>query len=120
MAIFNWERFKNSFIHAWRGFWEVWKKEQNFWIMVVLALVVIFLMIILEVSSVEKTILILAVAGVLTAEILNTAVEVLADKINLENQENVKLLTDIMAGYVLVWSISALVIGLFIFWPYFF
>lgn len=119
MAIYDWNRLKQSFIYAWTGIWTVLKKEQNFWIMVLFSILVIFLMFYLNLTRVEKSLHLVALAGVLTAEIANTAIELVMDKFDLSDHGHVKIVKDIMAGTVLIWSIVTLAVAIIIFWPYF-
>ncbi len=61
---------------------------------------------------------ILAIAMVLTAELVNTAFEHLCDVVQPELHASVKAAKDVAAGAVLVTSIAAAVIGALVFWPY--
>ena len=117
-SFFSWKRFKNSFFYAWSGIWSLFKKEQNLWIMLILAFAILLLAWLFGLTVLEKAILILTIAVVISAEILNTAVEFIFDKFHMASEENAKIATNIMAGFVLILSIASLVIGLLIFWPY--
>ena len=118
-SLFSWTRFKGSFIYAWAGIWALLKSEQNLWIMLAIGVAVLFFAWYLDLTNLEKAILILVSAAVIAAEILNTAVEFIFDKFHpIENHEDVKIVKDIMAGLVLIWSIAAVVVGAIIFWPY--
>ncbi len=62
--------------------------------------------------------LVLAIAIVLAAELVNTAFEHLCDVVQPELHASVKAAKDVAAGAVLVASIGAAVIGVLVFWPY--
>jgi len=117
-SLFSWQRFKNSFIYAWNGLWQLLKKEQNLWIIVILAAAVLFLAWWYRLTNIEFAIVIVAVVCVVGAEILNTTVELISDKFKLEKSLDIWIIKDIMAGFVLIWSIAAAVVVLMIFWPY--
>jgi len=120
-SLVSWRRFKNSFIYAWNGIWQLLKKEQNLWIIAILGAMVLFMAWWYRLAQIEWTILILAVAAVVGAEILNTAVELISDKFQLDKLEkslDIKIIKDVMAGFVLIWSLAAAVVVLLIFWPY--
>ncbi len=119
-SLFSWKRFKGSFVYAWVGLWQLLKKEQNLWIILFIGLVVMLFAWYLGLTLTEKAILILVIASVIGAEILNTTVEFVFDKFHMDDQENIKIAKDIMAGFVLIWSIVSAIIGLLIFWPYLF
>ena len=61
---------------------------------------------------------VIAIAMVLTAELVNTAFEHLCDVVQPELHASVKAAKDVAAGAVLVTSIAAAVIGVMVFWPY--
>jgi diacylglycerol kinase (ATP) len=58
----------------------------------------------------------LAVAGVLAAELANTAVERLADRLHPEEHDDIKLVKDCMAAAVLVASLGALAVAAALAW----
>ena len=119
-SLFSFKRFKGSFVYAWAGLWQLLKKEQNLWLIFAAAVLIICLAWYLGLSSVEKAILILLCVSVIGAEILNTAVEFISDMFHLDEHLNIKEIKDIMAGFVLIWSIAAIIIGLLIFWHHIF
>ena len=120
-SLFSWRRFKGSFVYAWAGLWQLLKKEQNLWIILFIGLVVVLFAWYLGLTLTEKAILILVIASVTGSEVLNTTVEFVFDKFRLRNNSgDVKIAKDIMAGFVLIWTIVSVIIGLLIFWPYLF
>ncbi|MDE7230728.1 MAG: diacylglycerol kinase family protein [Oscillospiraceae bacterium] len=67
--------------------------------------------------SAEKwAILLLTCGSVLALEIVNTAIERLADKVSPEKDTLIKAAKDCAAGAVLIAAIFAVVIGFFLFW----
>jgi undecaprenol kinase/diacylglycerol kinase (ATP) len=82
-----------------------------------LAIAAVCLSFLLEVSRIEFIIVILCITVVLAAEMINTAVEQICNKITKERNADIKIIKDISAGAVLVAAISALVCGLIIFIP---
>lgn len=71
-----------------------------------------------HVSRVEWLILILCIAFVISAELINTAIEISLDYLAKEHHVKVEAAKDIAAGGVLVTAIGAAIIGLIIFLPY--
>ncbi|OGF24164.1 hypothetical protein A3H09_03840 [Candidatus Falkowbacteria bacterium RIFCSPLOWO2_12_FULL_45_13] len=117
MIRFN--RLVKSFSYAFKGLIKTFREEQNLRIQTVLSLVIFVLGIYFEISSLKWTLLILAVGLVLVAEITNSAVERITDVLKPRINSYVKEIKDIMAAAVLLSSLSALAVGLIIFWPYF-
>lgn len=70
-----------------------------------------------EISSMEWTIQILAIALVLGIEGMNTAIEKLADFVQPNFDPKIGLIKDISAGAVMMVSIAACIIGLIIYGP---
>ena len=66
----------------------------------------------------EWLIIILCCAMVLTLEMINTSIEKLADVVSPDYLPAVKTIKDISAAAVLVTSLSSLIIGVIIFFPY--
>ena len=119
-SLFNFQKFKESFIYAWGGIWALLKKEQNLWIIAAMAMAVIIFSWLIGLNAVEKAIIVFTCTAVFGAEILNTALELVSDKFHLEDSADIKVIKDVMAGFVLIWAIASVVIGILIFWPYLF
>lgn len=66
-------------------------------------------------GSTEWLVLVLLIASVLAAELMNTAIESLVDLISPEYHQLAKVAKDTAAGAVLIVAVAALVIGLFLF-----
>jgi len=89
--------------------------ERNIRIHLIAFILVLIASFILEISKTDF-LLILAISAVLfSLELTNTAIERLADKVSPEYDAQIGVVKDVMAGAVLVASIFAIIIGLFIF-----
>ena len=73
--------------------------------------------ILLHISSTEWLAVMLSIGFVWTAEIFNTAIEKTMDFITTEKKPAIKLIKDLSAAAVLIASITALIVGCFIFIP---
>lgn len=69
-----------------------------------------------ELSRAEWAVLFLTFAAVISAELFNTAVERLCDKVCPKKDELIKICKDCAAGAVLVCAIFAVIIGIVMFW----
>ncbi len=96
----------------------VLKAEHNMWIHLSVTLAVLLLGIILKISRFDWLVVILCIGFVLSAEIMNTAIEKLTDKVSPERNEVAGLVKDISACAVLVSVITAVIAGLLVFMPY--
>jgi diacylglycerol kinase len=72
---------------------------------------------ILDINRFEFLAVILASGMVLSAEAFNTAIEVLADKVDGTYDERTRILKDIAASAVLLTAIAALLTGIIVFLP---
>jgi diacylglycerol kinase (ATP) len=106
-----------SFSHAFAGIWLAITSQANIRIHVLVGSVVLLLATYLNIPFAEILVLILTIAMVLLAEMINTAIEFLADGVTLEHQEYIKHTKDVAAGAVLLTVIFAVCIGLIIFVP---
>lgn len=68
-----------------------------------------------ELSRLELGILFLTIAGVITAELFNTALEALVDKVSPEFHPLAKVSKDVAAGAVLIQAVAALGIAYVLF-----
>ena len=109
-----------SFSCAFSGIVRIVKKERNIKIELACALLAIILGLILAISRLEWLVLVLIIGVVLSAEILNSALEavcnLLKDKLNLGYEET-RFIRDASAGAVLLLAIGSIFIGFLIFFP---
>jgi len=118
--IFSFKKFIRSFQYAFCGLRYAFKKEQSFRIQVLIALVVIVLMFHFNITSLEKTILLIMVFLVLSLELVNTTAENILNVVEPNSRPRAQVIKDTMAAAVLVAAFGALIIGLIIFLPYLF
>jgi undecaprenol kinase len=111
------QRFK-SFVYALRGIRYALQEEPNFRAECLIALLVIFLMFLFPVSTGERVLLVVAIFLVLVMELVNTA-ERTMDILKPRVHPYVRTVKDVMAGAVLITTLGAAAMGLFIFWPFF-
>lgn len=104
-----------SFQFAFEGIKVAIQKGRNFRIQIIFGMLSLFLGFIFKISSSEWIALIFIVALVLILELINTAIESIVDLVSPEIHPKAKIAKDVAAAAVLVASISAVVIGAFIF-----
>lgn len=107
------------FGYAFKGLKYAFSNEQSVWVHFVATILVITLSVVKNINSMEAIVLSLTVGIVWVAELLNTAIEKLADKVSPNFDIQIKYVKDISAAAVLMASLTALVIGLIIFIPKF-
>jgi diacylglycerol kinase len=110
----------HSFLFAKNGLLTTWREEHNFRIEILVGFVVVFFIIFFDFTFVESALCILAITIVLIAEILNTAVEDLCNKVEPQHDPIIGKIKDTMAAFVLVSCLGAGVIGLLVFYHHFF
>jgi len=111
-------RLTQSFQEAGKGIAYVFVHEQNFRLQIYITLLVLFGVWFFELSKSEMIVIFLLILLVLILELLNSAVERLADVLKPRLSEPIGLVKDIMAGMVFLSSLGALIIGLIIFYPH--
>lgn len=110
-------RHVNSFKYAVRGLKHAIKYEANFRIEVLIAILALSLGFYFQINLIEWLILSLALGALISAELLNTVIEEFIDHLIHEHHEGVRVIKDLCAGYVLVVSLSVLVVLLLVFVP---
>ncbi len=107
----------HSFGHAFRGLGYVVRTQRNAWIHVVIAAAVLGVSVWLQLSQVDWAVIVLTMAMVFTAELLNTAIEAVVDLASPQKHPLAKVGKDVGAGAVLIAAIAAVMIGLLVLWP---
>jgi diacylglycerol kinase len=115
----SWSRLKKSFYYATAGVIFTWKNEQNFRIHLTAAIFVFAAAQLLNVPPVEQAVLAVAIGAVLCLELLNTSIEHITDFIIQTYDERAKIIKDTAAGAVLVFSLTAAIVGIIILLPKF-
>ena len=105
----------DSFNYAFEGIIHVLRTQRNLRIHFIVAGLVFAGAVAVGVSRLQLIALVLAVAFVLVAEMLNTAIEGVIDVSTTSFDPNAKLAKDIAAGAVLIASITAVAIGFLVF-----
>lgn len=113
----NIKRLDKSFKYAFDGFKFAFKTEPNLKIHTMFAIFVILGGFLFNISTLEWILLIAIIGLVIGAELLNTAIEHLVDLATQEYKRKAMLAKDTAAAYVMVLSLTAIVIGLVIFLP---
>ena len=118
----NQKKFKigdrlKSFKFAFNGIRILFINEHNAWIHLTAALLVIIAGIALKISIAEWVVVFIAIGLVFSSEAINTSIEKLSDFVSPEKRSSIKEVKDLASAGVLISSITALLIGLFVFVP---
>jgi diacylglycerol kinase (ATP) len=105
----------DSFNYAFEGIIHVLRTQRNLRIHFAIAIAVIAAAAALDVERIELIALLLAIAFVLVAEMVNSAIEGAIDVSTTSFDPNAKLAKDIAAGAVLIASVTAIAVGYLVF-----
>ncbi len=114
----NFEKLKNSFKYAREGLTYSIKDNQNIKIHLIIGIFVLVLSLLLGLSKYEIFSVSLLIVLVISAEMINTSIEEVVNLLVNEHRKEAKTAKDVGAGMVLLISIFAFVVGLFIFIPH--
>ena len=118
MSKFKSQGFGNTFKNARKGMRLVLKSERNIRVHFVMAAFVLMMGFLLDFSITKLCILLIAIGMVVSAEMLNSALEYSLDAVfHNRYSKLVGMAKDISAGAVMFVTIIAVVIGLVIFVP---
>lgn len=107
--------FLRGFKFAWSGIIHCIKNERNMRIHMVAALYVLVFARFFAFTRGEYAVLLLTIGGVLSAETVNTALEILANKISRQKDPLIRAAKDAAAGAVLILAVFAVMIALWLF-----
>lgn len=110
----------SAFADAARGLVVLIKTQRNARIHLLAAAVVAIAGVCCRLTAGEWCLVVFACAGVLAAEALNTAVELLGDAVTLERHALIGKAKDVAAGAVLIAAAGAVIVGVLVFAPHVF
>ncbi len=116
---FSFGKRLKSFGYALDGLVVFFATQVNAWLHLLAVIGVVIMGWLFDVSNIEWCFLVAAIGLVFVAEILNTSIEFLVNKVSLDHDELAGKVKDLAAAAVLIASIIALIIGLIIFIPKF-
>ena len=92
--------------------------NRNIRIHFLIAISVLISCFVLEMKLVEIAVISMIILLVISAEMINTAIEEVIDLVTKDYKEEAKFAKDVSAGMVLIVAIGSIAIGLLIFTPY--
>lgn len=107
-----------SFRFAFEGVLWALRHNQNLRIHFVVAILVIIASIYFRVNPFEMGILGVMILLVISAEMVNTAIEQMVDFVVVEHKREAKVAKDVSAGMVLVTAIGSIIVGILVFVPH--
>lgn len=108
----------DSFRYAFEGIIYALSHNQNLRIHFAFAILVILASVFFKVNPFEMGILGVMIILVISAEMINTAIEQMVDLIVTEHRREAKIAKDVAAGMVLLAAIGSVIVGVLIFLPY--
>ncbi|RCX22776.1 undecaprenol kinase [Fontibacillus phaseoli] len=105
-----------TFRNAWNGIWNSLKTERNMRIHVAAAIIVLLAAFFFGLPFRDIALLLLVISLVITAELLNTAIEAAVDLVTPEWHRLAKVAKDAAAGAVLIAAAFAVLIGILLFY----
>ena len=116
MTKFKSQGFSNTFKNARKGFRLVVQSERNLRVHLIVASLVIAMGFVFQFTGVEFCIALIAIANVIVAEMLNTAIEFALDSIyHNKYSKMVGMAKDISAGAVMFATFISAIIGFILF-----
>ena len=111
------EKNKNTFVYALRGIKKAVKSEKNVKFDLLAACAVIICGIVLKINIIEWITCLTLIGVVISAELINTAIETTIDMFTREKNDYAEKAKDVAAGAVLTIAFISAVIGGIIFIP---
>ena len=110
-------RLIRSFGYAFAGIGHSLRTQANLRIHVLAAVCVVAAGLLLQLSAIEWAVLVVTIMIVMSAELFNSAIEAVIDRVGSEPHPLSKIAKDMAAGAVLIGAIGAVIVGLLIFGP---
>ncbi len=106
-----------AFANAFKGIAQFFLHERNGKIQLLVAVAVIVCGYYFTISATEWIIVLLCIGAVISAEMMNSALEKLCDLVHKEYHPTIKIIKDVAAAAVLWLAIISVIIGIIIFLP---
>jgi len=116
--MFNFSKFINSFRYAFEGISYAIKHNQNLKVHFVAAFLVLIFGFMLGLTRFEMFGVGVLIVLVISAEMINSAIEEVVDLLVQEHSQEAKIAKDVSAGMILLIAIFAGVVGICIFVPH--
>jgi diacylglycerol kinase (ATP) len=114
---FSFKKRLKSFKYAFNGLKILIREEHNSWIHIFVAICVLLSGFLLKITTSEWIAVIFCIGLVIALEMINSAIENIADFVSPEKHEMIKKIKDLSAGAVFIAAIASAIIGLIIFLP---
>lgn len=98
--------------------WTVLVKEPAFKYMALAALLVVGAMLYFPTTRTEKAVVLVMIFSVLGLEMINSIMERFLDFLQPNQDPRVKIIKDLLSGFVFLVILGAAIIGILIFWPH--
>jgi len=109
--------FRRSLNQAWRGLHHTWRTQGHMKFHIIAGISALCFAGWWKISNFEWLILILAIGCVVSAEVMNTAIEIVVDMVQPNFDPLAGMAKDVAAGAVLVTAIQAIAIVMIVFIP---
>ena len=110
--------FWRSVYIAFRGLIEAGRAERNLRLQLIIAILVVCLAAVCRLTRNEWGLIVVCITLVISAELINTAIEAFVDLVQPELDESARRAKDFAAAAVLITSIGAVILGAIIFAPH--
>ena len=107
-----------SFKVAWNGIRYAITTQRNFRIHAAVGVSVIGLSALIGLNQVEWAVILIMIALVVSAELINTSVEVIVDRLSREHHEAAGIIKDLAAAAVLISCFMAVLVGCCVILPH--
>ena len=106
-----------AFRYAFHGWWYVLRTQRNAWIHALATTLVVLMAFWLRLQARDWAVLLLTIAMVWTAEVINTALEAVVDLASPRHHPLAKVGKDVGAAAVLIAALTSVLVGLLILGP---
>lgn len=107
-----------SFVYSIKGFVTAMREERNIRIHLGAALIVAAMGFWFEISGTDWCILLIMIGTVISAELFNTSIEILADVVTKDRHPDIGKVKDIASAAVLILCVISVIVGVIVFARY--
>ncbi|MBA3733561.1 diacylglycerol kinase [Patescibacteria group bacterium] len=106
----------NSFWYALKGLRIVFEEERNFKIEVFAGIILSIIIVYYRFTYIESALCVISMSGILMAEIINTAIEDLCNKVQPQFDPVIAKIKDVSGSFVMVSVFGSIIVGIIVFY----
>lgn len=111
------KRLRSSLIYAFDGLKYAYNNEQSMTVHMIITVLILIMGFVFKIDAYEWMAVVFCIGIMMCLELVNTSIEAVVDLVTKKYDEKAKVAKDVAASVSVMFSVTAIIIGLIIFMP---